>query len=141
MSHTELRGFGEQDVVKQATRFAEEFDLRRACIHADHWALTVTCDEVEAELESLLCGCLLASCRAESGEPCVPERIPAAARFSPPNWPLVHRSENRSVVCCAAPYLERPMATIGLGDTFLAGTLLMLASSLGAHSFSSFTLR
>lgn len=141
MSHTELRGFGEHDVIKQASRFAKEFDLRRVCVHADHWALTVTRDEPEAELESLLCGCLLASCRAESGTPCVPTRIPAAARFTSPDWPLVQRSEHRSVVCCAAPYLERPRATIGLGDTFLAGTLLVLSNSLGAPSFPSFTLR
>jgi len=33
------------------------------------------------------------------------------------------------------------MATIGLGDTFLAGTLLVLGNSLGTHSFPSFTLR
>jgi ADP-dependent phosphofructokinase/glucokinase len=141
MSHTELRGFGEHDVVKHASRLAEEFDLRRVCVHADHWALTVTRDDIEAELESLLCGCLLASCRAESGAPCVPGRIPAAAKFSAPDWPLIRRAGNHSVVCCAAPYLERPMATIGLGDTFLAGTLLVLGNSLGAHSLSSFTMR
>ena len=31
-----------------------------------------------------------------------------------------------SIACCPAPYLEKPAATIGLGDTFLAGTLLVL---------------
>jgi ADP-dependent phosphofructokinase/glucokinase len=135
MSHTELRGFGDGDVVRQASRFAAEFDLRRVCVHADHWALTVTRDDAETELESLLCGCLLASCRAESGLPCVPTRIPVAARFSPPDWPLVGRSGNKSVVCCAAPYLEQPMATIGLGDTFLADTLLVLGQSPGTRIF------
>ena len=36
------------------------------------------------------------------------------------------KSGERFIVCCASPYLERPVATIGLGDTFLAGTLLVL---------------
>jgi hypothetical protein len=30
------------------------------------------------------------------------------------------------VVTCAAPCLAHPRSTIGLGDTFLAGTLLVL---------------
>jgi ADP-dependent phosphofructokinase/glucokinase len=141
MSHTELRGFGKDDAVKQASQFVTKFDLRRVCVHADHWALTVTRDDAETELESLLCGCLLASCRAESGAPCVPTRIPAGAIFSPPDWPLISRSGNHVVVCCAAPYLERPTATIGLGDTFLAGTLLVLGQSPSTHNFSSSTLR
>jgi ADP-dependent phosphofructokinase/glucokinase len=131
MSHTELRSFGDDDAVRQASRFIAQFDLRRVCVHADHWALTVTQDDAETELESLLCGCLLASSRAESGIPCVPTRIPVAARFRTPDWPLVGRSGNNSVVCCAAPYLEQPMATIGLGDTFLAGTLLVLGKPPG----------
>jgi len=38
----------------------------------------------------------------------------------------LNRSGERCIVCCASPYLERPVATIGLGDTFLAGTLLVL---------------
>jgi ADP-dependent phosphofructokinase/glucokinase len=140
MSQNELRGFGQDDVVKQASRFAAEFDLRRVCVHADHWALTVTRDNAEAELESLLCGCLLASCRAESGAPCIPTRIPIAAQFSSPDWPLISRSGNNSVVCCAAPYLERPKATIGLGDTFLAGTLLVLGQSPRTHNSLAVTL-
>jgi ADP-dependent phosphofructokinase/glucokinase len=141
MSHTELRGFGDGDVVKQASRFMTKFDLSRVCVHADHWALAATRHDAETELESLLCGCLLAACRAESGTPCVPMRIPAAARFTPPDWPLISRSDNHSIICCAAPYLERPMATIGLGDTFLAGTLLVLGQSPGTHNFSFLTVR
>jgi hypothetical protein len=29
------------------------------------------------------------------------------------------QSGERRIVCCASPYLERPVATISLGDTFL----------------------
>jgi ADP-dependent phosphofructokinase/glucokinase len=137
MSQAELRGFGDDDVVMQANHFLATFDLRRVCVHADHWALAVTRDDAEIELESLLCGCLLASSRAERGEPCLPARIPADARFSRPDWPLISRFENSSVVCCAAPYLERPAATVGLGDTFLAGTLLVLGQPTSADNLSS----
>jgi ADP-dependent phosphofructokinase/glucokinase len=127
MSHAELRSFGDNDVVQQAKRLASNFDLQRVCVHADHWALAVTRGDAEIELESLLCGCLLASCRAESGKPCLPIQVPAAATFTAPEWPLMSRSDHYSVISCAAPYLQHPTATIGLGDTFLAGTLLLLS--------------
>jgi ADP-dependent phosphofructokinase/glucokinase len=39
---------------------------------------------------------------------------------------MFSRGGRHTVVCCASPHLERPTATIGLGDTFLAGTLLIL---------------
>ena len=140
MSHAELREFGNDDAIKQAARLASTFDLRRVSVHADYWALAVTRDDAEIELESLLCGCLLASCRAESGGPCLPAQIPAEATFTSPEWPLMSRSEEYSVICCAAPYLERPTATIGLGDTFLAGTLLLLGQPPSSHYPSSLTL-
>jgi ADP-dependent phosphofructokinase/glucokinase len=139
MSHAELRAFGDNDVVRQATHLASSFALRRVCVHADRWALVVTLDEAEIELEALLCGCLLASCRAESGVPCIPIKMPAAARFTPPEWPLMSRSDHYSVVCCAAPYLQHPAATIGLGDTFLAGTLLLLGQPPSSHKPSLLT--
>lgn len=139
MNHAELREFGNGDTVKQATRLASTFNLRRVSVHADQWALAVTRDNAEIELESLLCGCLLASCRAESGRPCLPAQIPASAIFAPPEWPVTSRSEDYSVICCAAPYLEHPAATIGLGDTFLAGTLLLLSQPPSLHHSLSLT--
>lgn len=128
MNHAELRGFsaGTNDTLDQACQLSKTFDLVRLCIHADAWALTLTKGEPQRELEALLCGCLLAASRAEKGRPCRPSGLPAHARFhEPPCGPLSNHG-GRSVVCCAAPYLERPAATIGLGDTFLAGTLLVL---------------
>jgi ADP-dependent phosphofructokinase/glucokinase len=47
--------------------------------------------------------------------------------FSAPPEPAISLDGAWHVACCATPYLRTPAATIGLGDTFLAGTLLVLS--------------
>jgi ADP-dependent phosphofructokinase/glucokinase len=128
MNHSELNTLcgGAQDVVGKACELSERLDLSRLCIHADAWAMCITKDDPKRELEALKCGCLLAACRAEKGEPCQPSQTPAKAFFSTPPWEMFSKRGRHTVVCCASPHLERPTATIGLGDTFLAGTLLIL---------------
>jgi len=128
MSHAELRGFcaGPGDTLDQACQLSKAFNLARLCIHADTWALTLTKGEPGRELEALLCGCLLAASRAEKGRPCRPSGLPRQAEFHRPPYSPVAGHCGGSVVCCAVPYLQRPAATIGLGDTFLAGALLVL---------------
>jgi len=135
MSLSELRGLdpGAATPDLAAIRLAERFDLNRVCIHADEWALAATRDDPARELEALEVGCLLASTRAAAGDFAVPARLPDNARFSTPPLPLSRRQGNWSIVCCPAPYLERPKATIGLGDTFLAGTLLVLGGAPSAR--------
>jgi ADP-dependent phosphofructokinase/glucokinase len=117
---------GLEDPVSKALELTETLNLSRLCIHADAWALTITNGDPQRELEALLCGCLLASARAQRGEPCWPTGVPASAKFHDPPLETLSKSGERFIVCCASPYLERPVATIGLGDTFLAGTLLVL---------------
>ena len=124
MSHSELREFGSNDVAAEAAKLRASFDLKRICIHADDWAFAITHEDPEREFESLMCGCLLAACRASDGKISVPTQVPQGAEFHDPPYPPISRQNGLSLVCCAAPYLERPKATIGLGDTFLAGTLL-----------------
>jgi ADP-dependent phosphofructokinase/glucokinase len=109
-----------------AIRLAEAFNLTRVCVHADEWALAVTREDPDRELEAIQTGCLMASARAAAGYFAVPDRLPDSARFKTPPLPFSLRRDGWSIVCCPAPYLERPAATIGLGDTFLAGTLLVL---------------
>jgi ADP-dependent phosphofructokinase/glucokinase len=131
MSYSELCALcgGSPDVIGKAFELSESLHLSRLCVHADTWALAITNGDPQRELEALLCGCLLASARAERGEPCRPMAVPANAEFH--DMPLERFSESgqRFTVCCASPYLERPVATIGLGDTFLAGTLLVLGGA------------
>ena len=128
MSYSELRalGVGSQDAISKAFELSEALNLSRLCVHADTWALAITNSDPQRELEALLCGCLLASARAEKGEPCRPTGVPANAEFHDLPLEKFSKSGERLIVCCASPYLERPVATIGLGDTFLAGTLLVL---------------
>jgi ADP-dependent phosphofructokinase/glucokinase len=128
MSHSELNALcgKPQDIVGKACELSETLDLSRLCIHADAWAMSITKDDPERELEALKCGCLVAACRAEKGQPCRPRETPAKAVFSIPPWEMFSRRGRHNVVCCASPHLEHPTATIGLGDTFLAGTLIFL---------------
>jgi ADP-dependent phosphofructokinase/glucokinase len=122
---TDLKRDGEHPETA-AIRLAETFGLDRVCVHADEWALAVTRGNIEGELEALEMGCLLASTRAANGYFAVPDRLPDSAQLRTPPLPPSLRHGEWSVACCPAPHLERPTATIGLGDTFLAGTLLVL---------------
>jgi ADP-dependent phosphofructokinase/glucokinase len=124
----DLTGEGEPPEAA-AIRLAETFELDRVCIHADEWAFAVTRGEAERELEALEMGCLLASTRAASGYFAVPKRLPDGARLQTPPLPSSLRRGDWSIACCPAPYLDKPAATIGLGDTFLAGTLLVLGGT------------
>ena len=128
MNYAELCALsdGSQDTIGKACELAEILGLWRLCVHSDTWALSITRGDPQRELEALLCGCLLASVRAETGFPTWPVEIPAEAEFHPLSWEKFGKSGQRSIVSCSAPYLERPAGTIGLGDTFLAGTLLVL---------------
>jgi ADP-dependent phosphofructokinase/glucokinase len=124
MSHSELREFGSDNVAAAAAKLRADFSLKRICIHADDWAFAITREDPEREFESLISGCLLAACRASDGKVSVPTQVPKGAEFHDPPYPPISRQNGLFLVCCASPYLERPNATIGLGDTFLAGTLL-----------------
>jgi ADP-dependent phosphofructokinase/glucokinase len=125
MSHSELRHFGSGDVDTEVVNLRARLGLKRICVHADTWALAATNNDPERELESLMCGCLVASCRAGRGQVSVPAGVPPDAVFYDPPYPRISKQSGSILVCCPAPYLEQPKATIGLGDTFLAGTLLV----------------
>jgi ADP-dependent phosphofructokinase/glucokinase len=128
MSYSELcaLGGGSPDALGKALGISESLHVSRLCVHADTWALAITNGDPQRELEALLCGCLLAAARAERGEPCRPMAMPANAEFHDMPVEKFSKSGERFIVCCASPYLQQPVATIGLGDTFLAGTLLVL---------------
>ena len=134
MSLSELAGLAGNAVKPEqaALDLAEKYGLDRVCIHADEWAFAVTRGDPQRELEALQTGCLLASARAAAGYFSVPEHLPDSARFRIPPLPLSLQRGGWTLACCPAPYLERPAATIGLGDTFLAGTLLVLGSRSAA---------
>ena len=112
----------EQDMCDLGDRF----ELKRVCVHADHWAASATKGDAEEELLALMMGCLLAGTRARHGVPANPQGIDARATFTEPPLPLLAKHGSWSIISCASPHLEHPAATVGLGDSFTGGCLLML---------------
>ena len=118
------------DLARGMRALGERYALRRVCVHADGWAATATLDDPGTEREALLLGCLLASTRAAHGAPRVPVAVPAGAVFE--ELPALPPALGPwRFVACAAPYLAYPAATVGLGDTFTAGCLLVLGRGRG----------
>lgn len=127
LNQNELRGLVPgDDPVEQADELSRWLGVDRLVVHADGWALAVTRGDAGVEMDALAMGCLLAASRAEAGQPSLRPHVPHGASFDPPPAPPVAQlSDGRRVVCVAAPYLERPASTVGLGDSFTAGCLLI----------------
>jgi ADP-dependent phosphofructokinase/glucokinase len=109
----------------------ERYDFDCIAVHADHFALALTRSDPDRELEALMTGALVAATRACHGRIAVPQGCPPGAVFTEPPEPSISRRGLWHLACCPTPYLPRPAATIGLGDSFLAGTLLVLSEATG----------
>ncbi|MBS1165442.1 MAG: hypothetical protein H6R00_1467 [Proteobacteria bacterium] len=133
LNQNELRGLVPSDnPLAQADELSRRLGVDRLVVHADGWALAVTRGDPMVEMDALAMGCLLAASRAEAGQPSSRPAIPKAASFGPlPVPPLSSLPDGRQAVCVAAPYLERPASTVGLGDSFTAGCLLI--HSIASH--------
>ncbi len=118
---------GDAPETETVVATAQWLEVDRLCIHADAWALTVTHGDPDHERTALMAGCLLASTRAALGRPSRPVGINPDAMFEAP--PDERRCGDWNIVACAAPYLPRPATTLGLGDTFMAGCLLVLGQA------------
>lgn len=132
MSQSELNALAPASASPEQAMIGlgERLGVNRVCVHADHWAASVTRGDPMREREALITGCLLASARAGCGTPVRPEAIDAAARFQPLPFGSVKRCGGWTFVACPSPYLDAPVTTLGLGDTFTAGCLL----ALGRHA-------
>jgi ADP-specific Phosphofructokinase/Glucokinase conserved region len=128
MSHSEFTQLmpATSDLAKDMGELGMKLGLDRVCVHADHWAATVTRGDPEEERHALLMGCLLAGTRADHGIPACPQSISAQATFTDPPFATFARQGAWSFVSCASPHLAHPKATVGLGDSFTGGCLLML---------------
>ncbi len=116
-------------VADRLRTLAERLDLARATAHADHWALSVTDADPDRELVALMAGNLLAATRARHGRLVLPDGCPSGAMFGETPLPPITQHGRWTTLCCPSPHLARPAATIGLGDTFLAGSLLVLGQA------------
>lgn len=115
----------------------DRLGLDRVCVHADHWAAAVTRGDPERERLALMAGCLLAASRAAAGVPALPKALDPAARFHDVPFAAETRSDGWSFVSCASPHLASPATTLGLGDSFTAGCLLVLGQARPAQGRTS----
>jgi ADP-dependent phosphofructokinase/glucokinase len=132
MSYSEFLTMSrDPDLASGMCVLAERLDLDRLCVHADHWAAAATTGDVSREHEALLIGCLFASARAAAGRPVFPSEIDPRARFAVPPFPSPDQHGRWTLLSCPSPYLEAPATTLGLGDSFAAGCLLVLGQRPG----------
>jgi len=134
MSHSELIDLDPEAakadrLTSAMAAIGDRLGLRRVCVHADEWALSVTRDDPGREREALLAGCLLASSRAAAGRPLSRPEAPPSSRFNPLPLPSGPGPGPWSTVIVPSPYLAQPVTTLGLGDTFTAGCLLVLGGA------------
>jgi ADP-dependent phosphofructokinase/glucokinase len=120
---------GTDALAAAMTTLAARLDLDRLCVHADQWAVTATRGDPHREHQALMAGCLVASTRAAAGRPAVPRGLPESAVLEPPPFAPSARSGAWTLVACPTPYLQQPATTLGLGDTFTAGCLLVLGGT------------
>ena len=104
----------------------ERLGLDRVCVHADTWAASVTTGDPKQELQAIMAGCAIASARSAAGAPVHEVKIDLRAEFQDLPFSGYEQRGKWSFVACPAPYLERPATTLGLGDSFTAGCLLIL---------------
>jgi ADP-dependent phosphofructokinase/glucokinase len=118
-----LTGRHDQPVMA-AREVAARHKFERVFVHADHWSFVVHRGDSRREVASVMAGNLLASARAHHGRPSPTLTIgPDAAFRDDVPQPEILDGDWRAD-CIPSPYLKRPRATIGLGDTFVGGLLL-----------------
>lgn len=115
------------EVAAKALDVALMLECPCLVVHADRWSLAVHRGDAGAVVRRLMTGNLLASARAAAGAP-VEQVAPVSnaiyAADVPRSGPL---DGGWRVDCVPAPFVPRPVSTIGLGDTFTAGVLLAAA--------------
>ncbi len=128
MSHSELLAMdpGAEHPMAALVALGERYGLDRVCVHADTWAAAVTRGDPAVELEALMAGCAVASARAAAGTPVSVPRVSPDAVFEPLPFDGKVAHGAWTFVACSAPYLDAPVTTLGLGDSFTAGYLLVL---------------
>ncbi|QND66196.1 6-phosphofructokinase [Mesorhizobium loti] len=136
MSHSELLAMNPSahHPMEALVALGERFDLERVCVHADTWAAAVTLNDPKEEERALMAGCAIASARAANGEPARTIAIAPTAEFHPLPFETPVRKGRWTFVACASPYVEKPATTLGLGDSFTAGCLLILGRNRHADA-------
>ena len=133
MSHSEFLLLAtDPDLGRGMQALGETFGLDRVTVHADHWAASATRNDPTLEVDALMMGCLVASARADAGHPVVPREIAPGAAFHVPPFPVPVCKGGWTLVSCPSPYRAAPSTTLGLGDSFTGGCLMVLGQELAA---------
>jgi ADP-dependent phosphofructokinase/glucokinase len=111
-----------------ARTIAERFGYASVFVHADDWALAVHRGAAGDKNRALMAGNLLASARAFIGRPSADLALAPNVAFNADIPASERLADGWQVDCVPSPYLKHPKATVGLGDTFVAG--LMLAAGI-----------
>lgn len=120
---------GRGDLATEAGVFGDAHGFSRVVIHGDRWAMSVHHGDPKVESVALMAGCVAAANRAEVGAPRARWSLPEAAQFASEIPPQQVLASGRSVTVVASPFLEHPRSTIGLGDTFVSGDLLIQSTN------------
>jgi ADP-dependent phosphofructokinase/glucokinase len=126
MSLSELRALtrSSADPAELARDVAQLGLVDRVCIHADTWSMSVHRHDPSLEVRMLLTGNLMAASRAAHGVPSAELDVHPLAMYAN-DFPCSRDlGGGWRVDCVPSPYLYQPRSTVGLGDTFVAGTLL-----------------
>ncbi|MDX8441046.1 ADP-dependent glucokinase/phosphofructokinase [Mesorhizobium australafricanum] len=136
MSHSELLAMSPSahHPMEALVALGERLGLERVCVHADTWAAAATLNDPKEEELALMAGCAIASARAANGAPARYISISPAAEFHPLPFEAPVRKGRWTFVACASPYLDKPATTLGLGDSFTAGCLLILGRARHANA-------
>jgi hypothetical protein len=139
MSHSELLAIdpSASHPMEALTSLGDRLGLSRVCVHADGWAASVTTGDRREEELALMAGCAVAGARAASGAPASTITVAAEAEFEALPFEAPVRKGLWTFVACASPYIREPATTLGLGDSFTAGCLLMLARASRSASRSN----
>jgi ADP-dependent phosphofructokinase/glucokinase len=126
MSLSELRALTGSSAhpAELALGVAQLASADRVCIHADTWSVSVHRRDPAVEVMMLLTGNLMAACRAAHGVPTADLDVHPLAIYVDDFPNSRDLGGGWRVDCVPSPYLYQPRSTVGLGDTFVAGTLL-----------------
>lgn len=125
-SLAELRRLGanDQDPVAFARDLAEGLELSRVLVHADHWSMSVHRGDRSRERDMVLAGNLVAASRARTGTPTPVLSVHSHSTFTDDRPASRALGGGWYVECVPTPHLARPRTTVGLGDSFVAGSIL-----------------
>jgi len=138
MSLSELRALtrSNADPAELARGVAQLGLVDRVCIHADNWSMSVHRHDPSVEVRMLLTGNLMAASRAAHGVPSAELDIHPLATYADDFPRSRDLGAGWRVDCVPSPYLYQPRSTVGLGDTFVAGTLLAHGLMVGGLAMS-----